>query len=156
MANPVQIERAELKVVGLSIRTSNVLESDPATAKIPGLWQKISQNFFGVDFAQKHKIYAVYHVYASDQHGLYSLTVGRSPEDNQATLPGGLDSIIVPAGHYLRFEEEGSVPEVVMATWMKVHGHFAAVEEPQRSFKFDVEEYNPAQAGVFRLDVGIC
>ncbi len=83
---------AEMRVIGLALRTSNAKEGNPATAQIGGLWRKFLEESLIEKIPNRKDegvILGVYTNYESDHTGLYSLVV--SAEVTR------LDSI--PAGH---------------------------------------------------------
>lgn len=133
------------KVMGIQVRTLNTNEFDPATAKIPALWQKFFVRFLpATDSDQKNiapEIYGVYFDYESDHQGNYSLLAGIKTLDT--TLPTAESvTISVQGGTYLVFEAQGAMPEALISTWEQIWTYFDAPNCPfQRAYTTDFEQY---------------
>jgi predicted transcriptional regulator YdeE len=86
-------------VVGVAARTTNRAETDPAVAKIPGLWQRF--------FSEQEQIpgrldpdvvYGVYTAYDSDHTGEYSLIVGAESAPRRSCRKGSYPWRFLQAG----------------------------------------------------------
>ncbi|HKS95057.1 MAG TPA: GyrI-like domain-containing protein [Terriglobia bacterium] len=141
--------RQAMNVVGLEIRTSNAREADPATAKIPGLWQRV--------FAQKvpgriphgmnpGTLLAVYTRYESDHNGEYSLVVG-SEVSVLDGIPQDMTAVTLAASEYLVFEARGPMPQAVIETWSRIWDYFASHPAHRRAYTADFELYEPRSQG---------
>ena len=121
-----------------SIRTNNFQDSD-VMEKISQLWQD-HQKEVGEAFAQGLPIYAVYHDYASDYKGDYSLSLCSLTDDEDWDFD-------TSEQNYQIFEAAGTDPQSVLETWQAVWqaeeaGEFA------RDYSIDFEKYEAGQAPV--------
>ncbi|MET3182613.1 UNVERIFIED_ORG: putative transcriptional regulator YdeE [Variovorax guangxiensis] len=134
---PVRQHHDAFRVAGLTIRTTNREESDPATARIGKLWGR----FFGEEtYASTPgrtgdaRIFSVYSAYESDAHGAFDVTAG-------VAVSGGDGSLPVEAGDYLVFNGQGQMPQMVIATWERIWQYFEAHPEVARRYRSDFEAY---------------
>ncbi len=134
---PVRQHHDAFRVAGLTIRTTNREESDPATARIGKLWGR----FFGEEtYASTPgrtgdaRIFSVYSAYESDAHGAFDVTAG-------VAVSGGDGSLSVEAGDYLVFNGQGQMPQMVIATWERIWQYFEAHPEVARRYRSDFEAY---------------
>jgi len=152
MDKPYPTRESGFYVLGLEARTSNALESNPQTAKIPGLWQQFgSVEFYG---KVKHKLakekpFAIYHNYESDYLGAYSVTVGYQVPGLDDT-PADLMGLRVPGGRYLMFTAEGNPTLAVPAAWAYIRDYFKQPGAAKRACTYDYEVYeNPLRTSIF-------
>jgi predicted transcriptional regulator YdeE len=130
-------------VAGIGVRTINSDEGDPVTSKIGPLWTR----FFADAIMDKipdqdpdSPIYAVYSAYETDLHGHYTLTIGMKV-DGAGPRGDGITEVKIEGGDYLVFENEGSVPAVVVETWEAIWDYFSKENEYTRRYTADFEEY---------------
>ena len=136
-------------VAGLSVRTTNGEETDPARARIPALWGR----FFAEGHAARGQgpIYSVYSDYESDVNGAYTVLVGRKVGEAESAE----GAVTIPPGSYLVFTSRGEMPEAVQRGWGEVWRYFSAPGTPRRSYAADFELYDPASPDAVRIHVGI-
>jgi predicted transcriptional regulator YdeE len=134
---PVRQHQDAFRVSGLTIRTTNREESDPATARIGKLWGR----FFGEETyastperTSDARIFSLYSAYESDAHGAFDVTAG-------VAVSGGKGSLAVEAGDYLVFNGQGEMPQMVIATWERIWQYFEAHPEIARRYRSDFEAY---------------
>lgn len=132
--------RAPVFVHGLSVRTTNADEAQPALAKIPALWQRFFEE--GHSTTVIGAVYGVYTEYATDATGPYTLIVGGA-SDAGSPAPPLVRTQITP-GRYLAFTSKGDVPAAVVAGWRAVWEYFARAGVPKRAYTTDFELYDPA------------
>ncbi len=131
---PTLISVDGFKVIGLSVRTTNSDEFNPATAQLPDLWQRFYSSGSGVTDPDSI-ILGVYSDYESDASVYYTVTAGvKSASAEKSTTT-------VLSGEYLVFENQGVFPHVVVETWQRVWGYFEGQKEILRRFKTDFEMY---------------
>ncbi len=136
---------AEIKLVGLAVRTNNTLESDPASAKI-GL---TLQRFFGENWPQKIKhrknpsrTLGVYTHYESDLTGNYTYFIGEEVTSFEG-LAEGLGYLVLPAQAYVKFTSEaGPMPKVVIDLWQNIWKMSASDLGGKRAYLADFEVYD--------------
>ena len=144
------------QVTGLSVRTRNSDENDPATARIGALWD----SFFSHSW-ERHlpavghdgRLFGVYSAYESDAHGAFDVTVGvaTDPGAGAAGYAGGekIRRTPVLAGTYLVFTGAGPMPQMVIDTWGAIWAYFARNPQVQRRFGTDFEAYSgPDQVAI--------
>lgn len=139
----MEIKTVTEKVIsGISIRTNNANEMNPETASIAGLYQDFDNNI-AVDYENGARVYGVYYDYESDASGDFSVLAGA---DRIKSSIIELEQVTIQAGNYLLFkgeaEEQGEMPQAVIATWMKVWNYFSNADcAHQRAYKTDFEHY---------------
>lgn len=128
-------------IYGLSVRTTNVNEMNPETAKIGKAWQKFD-NQVSVDYQGGERVYGVYYDYESDANGEFNVLAGTE------NINGSLEKVTILKGKYLVFEGKASSPDdnartqAVIDTWSKIWEHFDSKElEYKRACKTDFEYY---------------
>lgn len=141
MDDPTVVVRNPLTVIGVQTRTTNAEEMNPATARIPGVWQAYFQakdriaNSTGA-------IVGVYTDYESDHRGAYTLLVGSEvPAESKA--PAGLSVLHLPGGAYARFVARGEMPGALIATWQRIWEHFDEAAPQTRTYLVDYELHDP-------------
>lgn len=143
----------EFKVVGIEIRTSNAAEMNAASAKIPGLWGRFYQEKIPTTIAQAKTdacVVGVYSKYVSDHNGPYSLLAGVEVLTLDA-IPNGMTGITIPAGSYLIFIAQGSMPQTLIQTWGSIWKYFSQEQKYQRAYTYDFELYRSPD----RVDIHI-
>ncbi|MFL5502702.1 MAG: effector binding domain-containing protein [Gemmatimonadaceae bacterium] len=139
------------RIAGISTRTTNARERDPATAALGALWGRFAQSETRRGPGARKPVYSVYSEYESDLHGAYTVVIGR--EDD---LPAPGEKVVtVPAGRYLEFTSTGEMPAAVIAGWQQVWEFFAAPGAPKRSYTSDFEYYDPATPSTVRIYVAV-
>ncbi|MBI1249640.1 hypothetical protein GC197_17585 [bacterium] len=144
-----------MRIVGISVRTTNRKESNPETAKIPKLYEKYDTERVDsliANPANPQRRIAVYADYDSDQAGEFTILIGReiSPD---ADIADPLDKTRIHKGKYLHFVGEGKMPQVVRDTWEKVWKFFEEDTKYSRSYEADFEIYDQAYPN--RVDIFI-
>ena len=155
---PVAVHVPAFHIAGLSVRTRNRDETDPATARIGGLWDQ----FFSRSWERKlpgnardGHIFGVYSAYESNEHGAFDVTAGvvTNPadqlDDGAGSEPGAVRVVPVEAGNYLVFSGQGAMPQMVIDTWGQIWRYFADNPQVQRRFGTDFEDYSgPDQVAI--------
>ncbi|HEV2669885.1 MAG TPA: GyrI-like domain-containing protein [Gemmatimonadales bacterium] len=136
-----------MRVAGLALRTDNATEAQPVVGKIPGLWQRFrSEDWF--DRLGKLGAFGppigVYSAYESDASGSFQILGGREVKAN-AAVAAPLENVSVPAGTYLLFQSNGSLPGSVIRGWQDVWAYFERPDAPARAYTYDVEVYPDAE-----------
>lgn len=147
---PQKVHLESRRFVGISCRTKNADERDPATGKIGPLYNRFFAEEVGANVPEREdydSLFGVYFDYESDHHGAYSLMVAvdSSPTGD---IPEGLECVDAAAGEYLVFEEAGELPGVVQALWQRIWDFFEQSTEYRRAFTIDFEQYSEAFPGV--------
>ena len=134
---------ASFRVAGISVRTTNIEETSPETARLAALWGRFFQDGIPGKVANQvpgSPIYGVYSDYESDVNGQYSVTAGVQIELS-ATGGDEFTTVDVVSGEYLVFEGKGAMPQVVIETWISVWDYFSEGREFKRAYTTDFELY---------------
>jgi predicted transcriptional regulator YdeE len=133
------VEIEEKRIVGLSTRTTNAKEMNPATGRIGPLWKEFDDKV-EVDYKNGRRVYGVYYDYESDASGEYSILAGTDQLDVRSSAK--LEKIVIPSGKYLVFTATGDIPRIVFETWGRVWEYFSKKDaEYERSYTTDFEHY---------------
>ncbi|WP_210455167.1 GyrI-like domain-containing protein [Vibrio crassostreae] len=128
-----------VKAYGLSVRTNNTDEVDPAKAQIGQLWQGFFEQAFP-KLTPDSKVYGVYTNYESDFTGEFDVIACTN-----ALTDNSLDNLVetnIEAGKYLTFSAEGELPQAVIDLWGEVWAYFNAADCPHvRAYTTDFEFY---------------
>ncbi|AOG21542.1 GyrI-like domain-containing protein [Acidovorax sp. RAC01] len=142
-AAPTLEQVAPFHVAGLSVRTCNSDEMNPATARLGDLWGR----FFNQSWERSvpgrgddGRVFGVYSAYEFNQHGAFDVTAGVATSPARA-LAAGVAQVTVQGGPYLVFRCEGTMPQMVIDGWVRVWQHFAAAPAHRRRFGTDFEQY---------------
>src|SRR6478736_9021983 len=109
--------KSEMKLVGLTARTNNKNEMNPATSKIGELAGRFwNQNIANQIPNRKNPgvTLSIYTEYDSNEHGDYTYFIGEEVNsfDN---VPADLQKLTIPAATYQKFTTSpGKMPEVVI------------------------------------------
>ncbi|KRB30529.1 GyrI-like domain-containing protein [Acidovorax sp. Root70] len=142
---PTCIQIPAFSVAGISVRTRNSEEMNPAIARLGGLWNRFfSQSWERLlpSRGDDGRIFGVYSAYESDEHGAFDVTAGVAvAEPNLAQAVPGAHRVDIEACDYLVFTGEGEMPQMVIDTWMRIWHYFADNPQVQRRFGTDFEAY---------------
>lgn len=135
---PELVEQAAINVSGIAVRTNNHMEMQPQGGNIAVLWQQFYQRF-GAQLAQSGGVYGVYSDYSSDENGDFTVTAALA---DVALDDADAVNLTLPVGKYLKFSQQGEMPQAVIACWQDIWAYFAAEDCPhRRSFSTDYEHY---------------
>jgi len=137
----------EKKIQGISVRTTNLEEDSPDTAKIGALFARFDKNV-SVNYKAGCRVHGVYHDYDSDENSGFEVLVG---SDQAFSATEKLETVTIEAGNYLLFEGKGEMPQAVVDVWLKVWKYFGGKNvKYQRVFTTDFEIYkNPNEVDVY-------
>ena len=143
------VEKSEIKLAGISVRTNTKKEMDPQTAKIG----ETVGRYFGTDIAnqiperkQPGVTIAVYTDYASDEHGDYTYFIGEEVSSLDH-VPSILTKITIPASKYQKFTTEpGKMPDVVIQAWQEIWKMSNQDVGGARAYRADFEVYDQRAA----------
>jgi predicted transcriptional regulator YdeE len=133
-----------MHVVGHQARTSNALERNPATARLPRLWDQAAATLTAHG---PGRLCVVYFDYERDHEGQYTVLVGVEVPEPVQPAPG-MTLVTVPASDCLVYCARGPIPEALMAAWRHVWAAFPA-GSPGRAYTFDVEIHGPGGADLY-------
>lgn len=135
----------EIKLIGITARTSLAKELNEDTCKIPGCVMK----FFHEALFEKipnrlspGKTYSAYTEYESDYTGEYTYFLGEevSSFDN---VPEGFSTLTIPPQRYAKFTTDpGPMPQVVQEAWQDIWEMTADEQGGPREYIADFEVYD--------------
>jgi predicted transcriptional regulator YdeE len=151
VVKPQLVQRDEVLVMGVEVRTAHQREMNSTTAEIPKLWNRFlaEQLWLGISESINTQIlYGIYTNYDCQQFGEYSaiVAVEVSSIDNPSENMVG---ITLPAGRYLLFRAGGSSPEAIKQTWQQIWDYFSSGSPHQRAFTIDFEQYESEQVSIY-------
>ena len=143
---PELIHKPAFTMAGISTRTSNDLETNQETARIPVLWGRIfKENIFDLipSKVPPGGLVAVYTEYEGDHTAPYTLVVGAVIQNQPDTvIPTGMVAEQVPEQDYLQFPVRGKMPDALIQTWRDIWSYFDETRTHIRTYRTDFEEYN--------------
>lgn len=135
----------EIKLVGISVRTNNKDEFDPATQKISACVMKYFHQQLAEQIPNRIKpgvTLCVYTDYESDHTGDYTYFIGEQVS-NFDNLPEGFVSLTIPAQKYAKFTTNpGPMPHVVINGWQAIWQMSPQDLGGARTYKADFELYD--------------
>ncbi|MHB9147469.1 MAG: GyrI-like domain-containing protein [Candidatus Amoebophilus sp.] len=131
-----------IKLVGISCRTNNLAEMEPATAKIGTTIQKYVALSTKIKHDKPSTTYCVYTNYESDFRGNYTYFIGKEVAEFN-NIPAEFDTLIIPAQNYTKFTTEpGSMPMVCIEMWKKIWNMNSEELGGPRKYLADFEIYD--------------
>ena len=118
-----------------SIRTNN-FQDEYCIEKIQKIWKE-QEPAVAEAFSEGEPVYAVYHDYASDYKGDYSLSICRLTD-------GEVYDFDTSEHIYQVFEADKEDPQAVLHAWQRIW-QAEETDELHRSYTFDFEKYDPDQ-----------
>lgn len=135
--------RGKFHIIGRADRTSNTLEADFITARIPAAWESFINDDLTALIPHQRKegvLLAIYTDYESDYTGEYTHIIGAEVSELSA-IPEGMVGLTVPPAHYLVFRASGEMPDAVFKAWQAVWDYFSQPSVYQRAYTADYEHY---------------
>lgn len=152
----------EIKLVGITARTSNIKEMNQDTAQIGATMQKFFANGIQAQIMERKNpgtIFAVYTDYESDAQGEYTYFLGEEVNDFE-NIQQGLQTLTIASQAYAKFTSNpGIMPAVCIDMWQNIWKMTAADLGAERAYVADFEVYdersqNPQEA-VLDIYIGI-
>lgn len=126
----------KINVMGMSVRTNNVDEMNPSTAKIGALWETFYAEL-APKLTQDSRVFGLYTNYESDHTGAFDVVACSDSIEAQ-----DLEIFQIDTGDYLVFSGTGAMPQAVIDLWRKVWNYFDSEHcEHRRTFTTDFEWY---------------
>lgn len=149
---------SEIKLVGITVRTSNAQEMNPKTAKIGATMQKFFGNLMQEQILRRKNpgtVFAVYTNYESDEHGYYTYFLGEEVNDFE-NIQQGLETLAIPAQTYVKFtSNSGQMPAVCIDMWQNIWKMKSADLGGKRAYIADFEVYDERSQNPDRAVVDI-
>lgn len=144
-----KIELKEIKLVGITARTSNAKEMNPDTALIGATINRYFSNNLGEKILDKVKpftIYCVYTNYESDENSEYTYFVGAEVGSFEEVDPI-FETHIIPKQTYVKFGVgPGSMPEICINAWQEIWQMTPGDLGGKRNYISDFEIYDERAA----------
>lgn len=153
MRAPELVTHQGFLAYGLTARTSNEIELEPRTARIPLIWRQFYEDAVPARLsanALNGPVVGVYSNYENGVRGQYSVTAAVQIQKRDMAA-NGLDQVSVSSGEYVRFQAYGMGPEAVQSAWAEVWDFFkqeqhALARNYERAFTADFERYGDPEA----------
>ena len=158
----IETSVSEIKLVGITARTNNKQEMDPATGKIGPVVQKYFHQQLAAQIPHRSTpgvTYCVYTEYESDYTGDYTYFIGEKV-DSVEGVPADFKTLTIPAQTYAIFTAgPAPMPDVIRNAWMDIWKKSDADFGGKRAYVADFELYderasNP-NAAVIDIYIGI-
>lgn len=157
------ISKPEIKLVGISVRTSYAQEMDKMKGNIFPCVQKYFHGALFEKIPNRKKpgtTFCVYTNYETDYRGAYTYFVGEEVSSFDYSLPEGFQKLVIPSQQYVKFTTNPApLPDVIVNAWKKISGMSSKELGGERCYKTDFEIYDERAADhqniVLDLYVGI-
>ncbi|CAO5674953.1 MAG: hypothetical protein NEHIOOID_00458 [Holosporales bacterium] len=135
----------EIKLVGITARTSNLAEMNPLTAKIGLTMQKFFMQGMQSRIANRKspgKVFATYTQYESNEHGEYTYFLGEEVSSFN-DVGNEFETLTIPAQNYVKFTSNpGQMPAVVIDMWQNIWKMKPCDLGAERAYLADFEIYD--------------
>ncbi len=141
-----KVELSEIKLIGLTTRTNNRDEIDPAKSKIA----KLASHYWMNQIANKinHRIhpgitYAVYTNYVNKEHDDYTYFIGEAVSSNAEQDLSIFESLDIVKSQYLKLTTpQGKMPTIVISAWQEIWQMDPGAFLGNRTYQTDFEIYD--------------
>lgn len=130
------IQKENLKIIGISVRTTN--QNQQAAKDIPALWEQfVTTNVIDkIPNKLDGKVFSVYTDYESDYMGSYTTILGCEVSSLE-NVPEGMTTVEIPEDFYTNFTINGKLNEnIVYNKWLEIWQ-----SDIKRSYHSDFEVY---------------
>lgn len=135
----------EIKLIGITAKTSLAFEMNPLTAKIGATVQKYFHDSLPEKINNRKTpgiTYCIYTNYESDFTGGYTYFIGEEV-DSFDNLPEGFETLVIPMQNYAKFTtDSGPMPMVCISAWQKIWTMTSAEFGGERAYIADFEVYD--------------
>lgn len=134
----------EIKLVGLTARTSYISEMDSNTAKIGSIVKRFYDAHMSSRIRNKKsdRVFAVYTDYESDEHGPYTYFLGCEVTSFN-DVEDEFETITIPVQNYIKFTSSaGKMPDICIDMWKNIWKMNAEDLGGARSYIADFEIYD--------------
>ncbi|MBS0655314.1 MAG: GyrI-like domain-containing protein [Verrucomicrobia bacterium] len=154
------IEKPEIQLVGISIRTSYEKEVNKETGAIlPCVMRYFHEALFDKIPHRKKPgtTFCAYTEYESDYRGAYTYFIGEEVSSPSAPLPEGFQKLIIPAQTYVQFTTSPApMPEVIIDAWTSIWKMSPQELGGDRVYHTDFEIYDERAADHQRIVMDVC
>lgn len=135
----------EIKLIGITARTSNTLEMDMEKAKIGPTIKKYFENNLCALISNRLNpatTYCVYTDYESNQNGMYTYFIGEEVHSFES-VPANFKTLVIPSQDYIKFNVgPGAMPNVCIHAWKAIWKMKQEELGGKRAFIADFEIYD--------------
>lgn len=153
------IERPEIKLIGISVRTTNAKEADSLNGNIfPIIRRYFHEAVFNTipNRTKPGTTFCAYSDYENGVDGEYTYYIGEEVESFDG-LPAGLNQLTIPAQRYAKFTTKPApMPEVIRDAWYKVWVMSDEQMGGKRNFATDFEIYDERAADHQNIVLDLC
>lgn len=140
-----EIVFAEIRLMGIQVKTHYQNELNPLTSKIAQTVQRYWQEGIAnqlVGRINPGRTFAVYTDYSTDHTGEYTYFLGEEVVGDR-NVPDGLFTLMLSAGKYTRFTTQPApLPHVIIDGWYNIWQMTAEEMGGERKFGADFEIYD--------------
>jgi predicted transcriptional regulator YdeE len=126
------------RLAGLALPSKTTNANGQSGTDCGTLWQQFEQGNYAEKITGKlsEEILAVYHGYEGDHTRPFSYFIGCKVSED-ATIPAGMDSLVIPGGTYRQFLAKGKMPGCIADAWGKIWN-----ANINRAYQYDFETYD--------------
>ena len=114
-----QVTIDKFNITGISVRTTN--QNNQSHHDLNQLWQHVFNSgiLHRIPGKKNNKIYCIYTDYKSDYQDEYTAIIGVET-DIDIVMPDELTRVQIKKGNYIKYEETGKIPDIVMNLWQNI------------------------------------
>ncbi|MEO7522649.1 MAG: GyrI-like domain-containing protein [Ferruginibacter sp.] len=116
-----KVKIAETRLIGISLQKSTTNTNGQSGIDCKELWDQFvhDKHIESIIGKVNDNIFGVYCKYEGNSSKPFSYFVGCEVEKD-ATIPHGLQSIIIPEGVYFKIQAKGKMPDCVKGAWQEI------------------------------------
>lgn len=153
-----RVNKSEIKLIGITIKTNNRNESNPATAKISEIVERYWEQNIHMQIPNRKNpgvTFCAYTNYESDENGDYTYFVGEEVSSLK-DVPAGLQPLVIPYSKYIMFTTAvGKMPQIVIDAWQQIWKMSPNDFGGQRTYIADFEIYDQRAIDPFNTSLDI-
>jgi predicted transcriptional regulator YdeE len=145
------IKSDSFKLIGLKLKDKTTNANGQSNIDCGNLWKKFLTEGILDKIHDKvsNETFAVYFDYDGDKTMPFSYFIGCKVK-NEAIIPQGLDSLIIPQANYKVVTAKGKMPECIAVAWKEIWE-----KDIPRAYQFDFEVYGEKSADWSNAEVPI-
>lgn len=152
------VNKSEIKLIGLSVRTNNKDEMNPQTSKIGDLMGRYWEQNLAAQIPNRKNpgvTLSVYTEYDSNEHGDYTYFLGEEV-DAFENIPNHFQTLIIPASKYQKFTTPaGQIPGVIINAWQQIWQMTSDDFGGNRAYQADFELYDQRASDIANASLDI-
>ncbi len=144
------IQKPEIKLVGISVRTSNEQEMDKMQGNIFPCVKRYFHEALFEKIPNRKKpgtTFCTYTDYETDHTGAYTYFIGEEVSSFDHPLPEGFEKLVIPSQRYEKFTTNPApMPDVIVNAWKEIWNMSSKDLGGNRCYKTDFEIYDERAA----------